>query len=453
MDFNFENHLLERFRAKHAELAASGTSVRLYALIDSASMTLQETGFLYKDLHDIQRKSLYSGSGLATLEQTGPSLLAMPDLRGDDVVSWSTGNVREPGPINLFLRLIRLARHNAQLVSWIWTPHDLEPFIDHLQTLLHARLGPGDDDAWFFFYQPLYLRALHRELPESTRRHVFGPCHAWWMLDMHVQLVELAGESLPIPRAWDAFPVPADAVAALHREVMPLQILAWLRKTKRELFTQSAMNAQLCEIAPYVERALNHGLTRKADMATFVAYGLRYKTNYDTHPAVQEALTGASSVPLIDTYVALGSPVWQQVADTAQQRVEQERAQQWHDSLRQRGSVRMKAQFVNFNTYMILHIRIRPPRGQSGHVQRIGDIEEGSFSRPRTLDVAEVDVPLPGGRIVLEWWQPYNPFMKSERVISGELPRDEKAGMLVVNFYDFEQSVVMYAERPGARVQ
>ncbi|WP_413231534.1 DUF4123 domain-containing protein [Paraburkholderia domus] len=346
---------------------------------------------------------------------------------------------------------MRLARRNVQLVSWIWTPHDMEPFIDHLQTLLHARLGPDDDDAWFFFYQPPYLRALHRELPEPTRRHVFGPCHAWWMLDMHAKLVELPGESLPIPRAWDAFPVPADVVAALRREVMPLQVLDWLRKTKPELLTETGMTAQLCEIAPFVGRAMNHGLTRKTDMATFVAYGLRYKKNYDMHPAVQEALATAGSASLIDTYMALGSTVWREVADTIEQRVEQERVQQWHASLREQGFVRMKARFINCNEHRIGNIRIGSPRGKPNDRQRIGTIDGGSLFQERTLDVAAVDVPLPGGRLLLEWSQPYSPYMTRELVVRGELPRDENAGMLIVHFLKFERIAVMHAEKPAER--
>jgi hypothetical protein len=119
MDFEFENNLLARFRTKHAELAAAGAHVRLYALIDSAAMTRRETDFLYKGLDDLLRTSLYAGSGLATLEETGPSVVAMPDLRGNEMVGRSTGNGSSAGPINLFLRLIRLARRNVQLVSWI----------------------------------------------------------------------------------------------------------------------------------------------------------------------------------------------------------------------------------------------------------------------------------------------------------------------------------------------
>jgi hypothetical protein len=451
VDFEFENRMLRRFRARHDELAAAGAHVRLYALIDSAAMTSRDTEFLCKGLNELQRISLYAGSGLAPLEETGPLILVMPDLRGNQTVGWSTDNKGPAGPIDLFLRLLRLARCNVQLVSWIWTPHDVEPFISHLQSLLHARLGPEDQDAWFFFYQPPYLRALHRDLPESTRWHVFGPCHAWWMLDMHEQLVEMPGEGLPIPRAWDAFPVPAEVVAALHRDCRPLQVHAWLRKTKPELFTERGMTAQLREIAPLVERAMSHGLTRKTDMSTFAAYGLRYKTNYDTHPAVQEALTAKGDAPLVDRFMSLGSDVWQKVSDTAAQRLEEERVQQWHGSLRAQGFVRVKAQFVNCNGYRIGNIHIRSPRGKHQERQSVGTIDGGSFFQERALDVAAVDVPLPGERIVLEWFQPHNPYMTREVVIRGELPRDENAGVLVVRFGEFGQSAEMHAEQPSVR--
>lgn len=452
MDFEFENRMLDRFRTKHRELAARGASVRLYALVDSAAMTRHETNYLYKDLDNVQRTSLYAGSGLATLEETGPSLVVMPHLRGDERVTWSTGNGRPAGPINLFLRLIRLARHNAQLVSWIWTPHDLEPCIDHLQTLLHARLGPDDTDAWFFFYQPPSLRALHRGLPDPTRRQVFGPCYAWWTLDKHAELVELPGEGLPVPPAWDAFPVPADVVDALHREVMPLQVLAWLRKTKPELFTDSATNAQLCEIAPFVERAMNYGLSGKTDMAVFVAWGLRYKTNYEMHPVVQQVLATARSVPLIDAYMALDSEVWQEIAATAHQRAEDERIRQLHEAFREQGFVSMKARFVNASGMNLWNIQITSPRGTRDDRQRIGYID-GEMYREFTLDVKTVDVPLPGERMVLEWIEPHHLYKTSEVVVRGELPRDAKAGMLVVTFSEFGRSAVMHAEEPSVREQ
>lgn len=448
MYFEYENHMLQRFRAMHDELAGGGSPVRLYALIDTSAFTWQQVADFDKWTTDLERFPLYAGSGLAALEQTGPSIIVMPDLRGNDTISWR-GNSHNSA-ISLFVHLFWLARYNTQLVSWIWTSHDVEPFIDHLQTLMHARLGADGDDAWFFFYQPSYLRTLHRDLPEPTRRHVFGSCHAWWTLDVHEQLIELPGEGLPIPRAWDAFPVPADVVEALHRATMPMQMHAWLRKTMPEIFTEIGTTEQLREVVPFVERAMTYGLTRKIDIATFVAYGLHYKTNYDLHPRVQDALTDGGP-PLIDRYMALGSKVWQQVEDAAAQRVEEERVRQWHSSLRAQGFVRMKVRLVNSNDYAISNVRIRSAHARSDQRQSVGSVDAGQLFRACSQDAAIVNVPLPGDQIVVEWAQPYNHFMRSELVVGGELPRHENAGVLVLRFAGFEASAEIRAETEPAR--
>ena len=222
----FENGMLARFRAMQSKLAETEPEARLYALVDMGHMSDRERAFLC-DGWDSQHRSLYAGSGLDHLEQTGPILFAMPDLQGDQTytVSFMSG---QANPLMIFWRVLHLAEMDAQLVSWVWTSCDIEPFVEHLQTLLHARLGPDDEEAWFFFYQPSYLRVLYHSLPDDTRRHVFGPCHAWWTLDAKKRLVELAGENCTIPRAWDVFPIPTETVTELQREVIPRQVLEWL---------------------------------------------------------------------------------------------------------------------------------------------------------------------------------------------------------------------------------
>jgi hypothetical protein len=346
---------------------------------------------------------------------------------------------------------VRLAQHNARLVSWIWTPHDMEPFIGHLQTLLHARLAPDDDDAWFFFYQPSYLGVLHRTLPEPVRRYVFGPCHAWWTFNTHAELVELPGEGLPVPPAWDAFPLPADVVAALHREVMPQQVLAWLTKSKPELLRERGENARLCEIASFVERAMGHGITDKMDMAAFVAYGLRYRVDYDGHPAVQDALVaaGTSGKPLAYVYRSLDGKVWQELAGSAQQREADHAARQWRDDARAAGQIAIKVRFVNHTSEPVSNIRIESPTGPDGEWQRLARrIAGAGLYSENYLEHTSVTVPVPGQPMTLAWNGANGWWDKKEIIIGGELPRDGQSGMLVVNLLTADATARMYADEP-----
>jgi hypothetical protein len=268
------------------------------------------------------------------------------------------------------------------------------------------------------------------------------------MLDMHGEMLELTGEGLPLPRSWEAFPVPADVVTALHCEVMPLQVLEWLGRTKPELFSEGAVNGQLREIAPFVERAKAYGITRKTDMATFVAFGLRYKTNYDAHPAVQQALTAPSSAPLIDAFGSLKSEVWQELADTAQLREGERAVQQWRDAAIATGHLVMKVRFVNVVDRPVFNIRIESPAGPDGQWQRIArQIEPASF-RSAVLESPSVTVPVPGRSMTLAWGGPFGWWTREEIVIEGELPRNGDSGVLVVNFLNYEATARMYAEEP-----
>jgi hypothetical protein len=445
----FENGMLARFRAMQSKLAETEPEARLYALVDMGHMSDRERAFLC-DGWNSQHRSLYAGSGLDHLEQTGPILFAMPDLQGDQTytVSFMSG---QANPLMIFWRVLHLAQMDAQLVSWVWTSCDIEPFVEHLQTLLHARLGPVDQDAWFFFYQPGYLRVLHRSLPDDTRSHVFGPCHAWWTLDAKKRLVELAGENCTIPRAWDVFPIPTETVTELQREVIPRQVLEWLDKATPGLIASHHANERMEEVGAFVTRALDYGLSRKTDVAAFVAYGLHYRHNYDTHPALQQMLAdqSVSKLPLIDRYRAIGGDVWQEVLATRQQRVDEEKRANWHSKLQKAGRVKTTLRFVNARGKDIHFVRFWFTDEDPAKYQIINDgIKWNPISRS-FIDRHETDVPVPGARMTVTWGEPYGGFgNKYVLTITGDLPLNENSGVLEVCLSGKDSHAVMYSNDP-----
>jgi hypothetical protein len=335
-------------------------------------------------------------------------------------------------------------------VSWLWATHEVEPLVGHLQTLLYAQLGPDGDDAWFFFHQPAYLPVLHRTLPEETRRYMFGPYLAWWCLDYCGALVELPGESLRIPKAWEALPVPEDVVDALHRAGAPAQVRAWLQRARPDVLDNTVhANEQLQQLAPFVEQAFAYGLTGKVDQGVYAAAGLLYGRQYDEHPALQAVLTQFRNgkTALIDAYTALGDDVWQQVAATAQQR-EAEAAVLAHQAkLKQYGYVSLRVKVVNDTEIRRRKMELAPSSNNYLSSTSLGEIDDRGF-QPAEIEIASAKVPIPGTRATVKWIGPMG-TSSDEAVVTGEMPRAEGEGLAIVTFArNWRVYISMHAEEP-----
>lgn len=364
-----DDPLLERFRDQYAAYKAAHPRAQLYALLDLAAMSGHSRHFLSDTIRAMPRIPLYANTGLDDLAASGPFLIACPAPEGAE-------------PLSVHHSLLGLARRDCRFVSWLWTTHEVEPLLDHLQTLLHARLGSDGGDAWFFFHQPVYLAALHRTLPEETRRYMFGPCLAWWCLDQHGELVELPGENLRIPEARDALPVPDEVVDALHRAGAPLQVRAWLQRARPDVLNPSVYaNDQLQQVAPLVEQAFGYGLTDKIDQGVYVATGLLYGRQYDDHPALQAVLAQyrRGKTTLIDAYAALGDGVWREVEVTAQQRAAEAAAQAHQAKLREYGHATLRVRVVNDTDLHKRKIELESTLGLCTTRASLGDIEASGF--------------------------------------------------------------------------
>ncbi|WP_051376861.1 DUF4123 domain-containing protein [Burkholderia sp. WSM2232] len=447
------NALLERFRAKRRELHEAAKSVHLYALLDQGALTAAERRAV-GDLKGLRAVSLYAGSGLDSLEAVGPVLLAMPDVRNIEPLTHFSSADDDPAA-DRFLRLLSLAEGHVARVTWLWSPHDPCALVEHLQTLLHARLAADDEDAWFFFYYPSHLRVHHEQLPEATRRYMFGPVHAWWMLDWHGELVELAGEGLPVPRAWDVLPVPADVAAALQRAAMPAQVHAWLQQTRMNQPGALSYNRQLMEIAPLVERAQRHGLNRLADLAAFVAYGLRYRVDYDKQPQIALALadTASRGDSLVLAYQRVEADIWRELARSAEERVQARAERERGDKLKHVEHIRLSVRVVNASgkrlefVYFVRDGKCRDDR------QYIGSVPV-ELSEDVVVRKDDLLSPLPGARLVLSWDEiaflpngtGYRTPCEREVIIEGEVPLDENSGVLEIRFEKDRQRVVMHRD-------
>jgi hypothetical protein len=466
-NLDYQKTTLERFRAKYRDLDEAQKSVHLYALLDQGGLTEGERQAC-ADLLDRHRSvSLYAGSGLGDLEAVGPVLLGIPDLRSDEPLTDFSFLDADPDT-DTFVWLLSLAQGHAACVTWIWTPHDADTLVEHLQTLLHARLGTDGEDAWFFFYHPSHLKVLHEALPEATRQYMFGPVHAWWMLDAHGRLVELAGEGLPVPRGWEVLPIPADVVEALQRAAMPTQVHAWLQQTRMNPTTGYRYNDQMAEIVPLVERAFEHGLSGPADVATFVAYGLRYQLDYDRHAQLGTVLAEAAAhgEPLAPAYRCVEKGVWRELAQSAPQRVRAlaerrryEELDRQYEALKKAGHVRLRARIVNASGKLLQDMYF-VPYGKKAREDRqyLGSID-GQMSVEVVVQKDELLSPLPGEKLVLHWVEStllqsgrgYRTDYESEISIEGEVPLADGSGLLELWFGVYDKRVVMYQDENAWR--
>ncbi|QBQ97655.1 DUF4123 domain-containing protein [Paraburkholderia pallida] len=458
-DLDYQKAMLERFRAKYRELDEARQPVHLYALLDQAGLASRERQYP----GDLRGVSLYAGSGLDTLEATGPVLLAMTDLRSDEPLTDTRLWEADPDT-DIFLQLLSRARNHTSRVTWIWTPHNINTLVEHLQTLLHARLGTDGEDAWFFFYHPSHLKVLHERQPEATRQYMFGPLHAWWMLDVHGELIELAGEGLPVPRGWEVLPVPADVVAALQRGAMPAQVHAWLRQTRMIPATGPHHNRQMAEIVPLVQRAFEHGLSRPADMATFVAYGLRYQVDYDRHPQLGAVLADAvaQGEPLAPAFRRVGKGVWRDLAQSAPQRmqaqVERKRCEEQnrqYEALKKIGHIGVRVRIVNASGKPLRSLSFELPGNRDVDPQFLG----AAFDDGAVVQRDAVLSPLPGERLMLHWddldalpsGTTYRTPREREVTVKGDMPLDDGSGLLELRFERYGQTAAMYRDEDAWR--
>lgn len=429
--------LLDRFRDQYAAYRATHPRAQLYALLDVASMVPNWQHFLADAIRAMPRVPLYGNTGLDDLAATGPFLIVCPPPEGDE-------------PLRAYRSLLGLAGRDSRFVSWLWATHEVEPLVDHLQTLLHAKLGSAGEDAWFFFHQPAYLPVLHRTLPAETRRYVFGPCLSWWCLDYRSEFVELPGENLPIPRAWDALPVPDEVVDALHRAGAPVQVRAWLQRARPDVLDHRVYsNDQLQQVTPLVEQAFGYGVTEKTDQGVYVAAGLLYGRQYDDHPALQAVLAQfrGGKTALIDAYAALGDGVWNEVAATARQRAAEAATEAHQAKLREDGHATMQVRIVNDTPLHKRKIKIESTGDHFTTSASLGDIDPNGFEPTRRI-VAAARIPVPGTRVTVKWIGPMGEN-SDDALVAGELPRADGEGLAVVTFArDWRVYVRMYAEEP-----
>ncbi|MEX3926993.1 DUF4123 domain-containing protein [Paraburkholderia nodosa] len=429
--------VLERFRTQYAAYKAIHPRLQLYALIDFASMSDDRPYALSDVIETMPRVSLYANTGLDNLSETGPVLVLCPEPQGVE-------------PLRLIRVLLGLARRDSRLVSWLWVTHEVEPLVDHLQTLLHARLESDDQESWFFFHQPSYLPVLYRTLPDDIRRYMFGPCVAWWCLDFHGVLVELPGENLPIPTAWDVFPISENVEEKIYRVGAPAQVLAWLKRARPDVLDNSLdANEQFQRITPLVERAFEYGLTGKVDQGVYAASGLLYGRQYDEHPALQAVLTRFpdGGQTLIDAYMAVGQTVWREVAESARLRAAEVAAQDYHTEIMGRGYTFVRVQILNDTDIPRRKIELLSSSESYPCSAMLGDVDDRGFEAA-AIEIASARVPVPGTPVTVKWIGPTG-ASSDEVVVTGELPRADGEGTAVVRFArNWRIYVSMHADEP-----
>jgi len=438
MSSPYDEPLLEPIREQYASFESTHPSMRLYALIDAHVLYSPWAHGFRGRLRGMPCFPLYGGTGLDDLSESGPVLIACP--KPDD--GHALGFMRS---------VMELALRDCRFASWIWSTHEIEPLVAHLQTLLQARLGPDGDEVWFLFYQPAYLAVLHRLLSDEARAYMFGPCLAWWCIDFRHEVIKLAGENLPLPKAWDALPIPEHVANELQRAGSLMQVHAWLKRARPELLNRLFhTNRQLQQVSPHVERALEYGITRKIDLCTYAAYGLLYGERYDDHPALQAILSraGTCNTTLIDAYAAAGPHVWAEVAETAKQRAAEAAIAAYQQEIRTSKTATVKVWLVNARHARLRNVQIWLIDGCRFFCASLGNIQEAwSKFLECGMEFASASMPVPGERVQVEWWE--RGVTYCETIVRGELPRAEGEGLAIVTLhFDGRVTVSMHADRP-----
>jgi hypothetical protein len=195
-------------------------------------------------------------------------------------------------------------------------------------------------------------------------------------------------------------------------------------------------------------------------LATFVAYGLRYRMDYDKHRQIAAALaeTISHGNHLGQAYQRVEATTWRELAQGALRVVEMPMKREQSEETKEIGQIRVRVRVVNASgkslqfLYFLQYGKSRDDR------QYIGSV------RTQTLDEVVVQkddllAPLPGDRLVLSWdeisllpsGRSYRTPCESQVAIEGEMPRDGDSGVLELRFEKSGQKVVMYRNEDARR--
>jgi hypothetical protein len=280
---------------------------------------------------------------------------------------------------------------------------------------------------------------------------VFGPCIAWWCLDAHGQLLELAGENMALPPAWEALPIPTDVVDSLYREGAPAQTRAWLKTSMPYLFESNSPNVQFAQLIPTVNKAFGYGINDKVNLGVFAAFALRYGIGYDVHPALQNVLARFRDAKptLIDAYAALSPDVWAEVQSTTKQRTQETAALAYQAMCRESGYAWMKVRLINEHDTQQKNVQLVPPEQSFRGPTNLGDISAGIY-QPTRVDIPRVSVPVPGTKVTMKSIAPSGWEYVCDTVVDGELPQSEYEGFVVITFArNHHVYITMHAEEPN----
>lgn len=419
--------LLDALCAQYAAYRDTHPATRLHALIDPNALSSRWQAHLREVINDLPRFPLYQDTGLDDIAQRGPFLLACP-APDTDVA------------LHLHRVLLAAAKTDHRCISWLWCEHDALALVDHLQTLLHARLEPQGQDVWLHFHQATFLPVLHRELPDDSRRYIFDCLRDWWCLDLQEAWVTHPGQSSAIPRAWDALPIPEALSDALQRVSTPSRLNAAIERQRPDAFGGQAgvepdTNVRLRRLTPIVQKAARYGIKEHEDLSLYADTALLYGSEYDEHPPVQEALLRYSSgnLPLSQVYLSLGDAVWREVAALAKARAVVAQKQVYQATLRERGFIRLRVQLINETSYARSQVELLPPTESSIPAASLGTVKGREYG-PGSAEIASAVVPIPGSKVRVSSVSLSGRPVALETVVTGDLPNGEGMGVAQVRF-------------------
>ncbi len=217
------------------------------------------------------------------------------------------------------------------------------------------------------------------------------------------------------------------------------------------LLGNGSPNRQIAQLSPIVDKAFRYGINDKVNLGVYAAFALRYGSEYDALPALQEVLAsfGDTKLALIDAYAALGPDVWIEVEAATKRREKEIAALAYQAHCRESGYAWMKVRLINEHDTQQKDVRIVPSKGSFRGPTSLGDISAGVY-QPARVDVARVSVPIPGTNVTVKSIAPSGWEYVCETVVEGEIPSSEGDGLAIITFACNHHAYIrMYATKDG----
>jgi hypothetical protein len=268
-----------RIEIARDEYAVAFAATRLYALVDTRE--LPELRHALEQIGNAPFHALWDGTDLSAHKEISP-LLIMVDLGASDPAL----------PLQLLKRLWRFSE-DGFMVSWIWSPYQLDDVAKHLRGYCEYTL-PDRRAFYLHFYDNRILERLRQVWTPEEQTDFASVGFSIWYRNRARDECIWGNAELPRMEFKPTQTMTEEQHLALLdfgvADKIALQIATLVGARLDHLSAEELYRA----VHEQVERAARYRINDERDMLTYVFKGLFVSPHFDERPSIQAQLERAS---------------------------------------------------------------------------------------------------------------------------------------------------------------